>query len=54
VARAVTHVQELNGIQSIELTDEEEIVVLYDAGETTPETIATAFRFQGFPIEIKP
>ena len=51
---AVTQVQELSGVQSIELTADEEFVVFYDAGTTTPETIATVFRFQGFPVEIKP
>lgn len=52
MAGAVTHVQELPGIQDIE-TNGDEIVVTYDPAVTTAEIIANAFNLQGFPVELK-
>jgi len=53
VTGAVTHVQELPGVERIE-TDGDEIVVTYDPAVTTADIIANAFNLQGFPVEIKP
>jgi hypothetical protein len=51
VTGAVAHVEQLPGIYSIELVDEE-IVVMYDSSATSPEIIANTFNLQGFPVEI--
>jgi hypothetical protein len=50
VARAATRVQALEGIQSIEVTDEG-IVVIYDPNIVTLETIANAFSMQGLEVQ---
>ena len=50
MARAATHVQELLGVQSIEIADEG-IVVIYDPEAVTSETIANAFYLQGLDVQ---
>ena len=51
MARAATRVQALEGVQSIEVT-EQGIVVIYDVATVTLETIANAFYLQG--LEVRP
>lgn len=53
MARAATHVQDMPGVESIEVMGEE-LVVLYDSAVTTSDIIANAFNLQGFPVEVKP
>lgn len=51
MARAATRVQALEGVQSIEVT-EQGILVVYDPGAVTSEAIANAFYLQG--LEVRP
>ena len=50
MARVATRVQELPGVQSIEVTNEG-IVVIYDPEAVTSETIANAFYLQGLEVQ---
>lgn len=50
MARVVTRVQALEGVQSIEVTDEG-IVVIYDPEAVTLEAIITAFSLQGLEVQ---
>lgn len=49
MASVAAHVQTLQGVQSIQVTDEG-IVVIYDPAAVTVDTIANAFFLQGLAV----